>query len=211
MAENENRKKLVDLAASLFQRGYSCGGAGNISLRQQDDTVIGTPTGSSMGRLVAEELSLLTLEGRVLSGKKPSKEISFHLAAYRGRPEIGAVVHLHSTWLTALSCCEGLDRENALRPFTPYYVMRVGALPVLPYMKPGAAELPEAIRSLAEAGHRAILMGNHGVTVFGKDLEDAVNNAEELEETARLFFALDGKKINWLSEENIAELRTMGA
>lgn len=211
MNETAVRQQLAALGTSLFDRGYSCGGGGNISVKLADNTVIGTPTGSCLGRLDAAKLSKVDMENTLISGEKPSKEIAFHLAAYRANSEIGAVVHLHSTWLTALSCRKDLNMGNAIRPFTPYYVMRVKELPAIPYFKPGAKELPEVIGEMAAKKHRAILMQSHGVTVFGRDLEDAVNNAEELEETARLFFILGEENINWFDDAKITELKKMGA
>lgn len=81
-------------------------------------------------------------QGEWLSGDKPSKEVRFHLALYRNNPCCKAVVHLHSTWSTALSCLEGLDPQNVIRPFTPYVVMRMGDIPLVPYYRPGMTELP---------------------------------------------------------------------
>ena len=211
MDETAVRQPLAALGKSLFDRGYSCGGGGNISVKLADNTVIGTPTGSCLGRLDAAKLSKVDMDNTLIAGGKPSKEIAFHLAAYRANIEIGAVVHLHSTWLTALSCRKGLNMENAIRPFTPYYVMRVKELPAVPYFKPGAKELPEVIGEMAAKKHRAVLMQSHGVTVFGRDLEDAVNNAEELEETARLLFILGEENINWFDDAKITELKKMGA
>ena len=211
MDETAVRQQLAALGKSLFDRGYSCGGGGNISVKLADNTVIGTPTGSCLGRLDAAKLSKVDMDNTLIAGGKPSKEIAFHLAAYRANIEIGAVVHLHSTWLTALSCRKGLNMENAIRPFTPYYVMRVKELPAVPYFKPGAKELPEVIGEMAAKKHRAVLMQSHGVTVFGRDLEDAVNNAEELEETARLLFILGEENINWFDDAKITELKKMGA
>ncbi len=106
-------------------------------MRLDENRILVTPTGSSLGRLEADRLSVLDMQGNVLSGDKPSKESVFHLAMYQKNPACQAIVHLHSTYLTALSCLENLDTDNAMRAFTPYYVMRVGKLPVIPYYRPG--------------------------------------------------------------------------
>lgn len=207
MTERDYRAQLVALGASLFSRGYSVGGAGNISLLLPDGTVMATPTNSCLGRLGAEDLSIVAMDGTHLGGKEPTKELPLHLAIYRAKPECRAVVHLHSTHVTALSCTADLDHENALRPFTPYYVMKVGRLPVVPYYKPGAAELGAEAAKIAGRGD-AFLLANHGAVVCGPSLVDAVNNAEELEETAKLYFLLlsSGKPIRYLSEKEIAGL-----
>jgi ribulose-5-phosphate 4-epimerase/fuculose-1-phosphate aldolase len=206
MTEPEIRRQLVAMGRSLFDRGFSVGGAGNISLRLPDGGILMTPTNSSLGRLETDGLSKLDAAGRHVSGDRPSKEFELHLAMYGTRRDCGAVVHLHSTYLTALSCLNGLDPGNALRPFTPYYVMRVGSLPVIPYYMPAHPGIARDCAAMA-ASASAFLLANHGSVVIGKDLVEAVNNAEELEETAKLYFLLAGRDIRYLSEDEIAELR----
>lgn len=207
MTATSKAEQLCSLCRSLFERGYSVGGAGNVSVRLDDGGFLVTPTGGSLGRITPADLARIDAAGKPVAGPKPSKEFTFHQALFDCRPEAGAIVHLHSTYLTALSCLEDLPTDNALRPFTPYYVMRVGYLPVIPYYRPGA---PEIGRDLARAAGahpvNAFLLASHGVVVLGRDLEDAVNNAEELEETARLAFILRGEKIRYLTEVEIAEL-----
>lgn len=105
----------------VFQRGYATGSAGNLSLLLPDGNILATPTGSCLGNLDPQRLSKVDPQGEWLSGDKPSKEVRFHLALYRNNPCCKAVVHLHSTWSTALSCLEGLDPQNVIRPFTPMW------------------------------------------------------------------------------------------
>ncbi|ANG92883.2 aldolase [Enterobacteriaceae bacterium 155047] len=205
MNEKQLREDMVRYARSMFERGYSSGGAGNISLKLPDGNILATPTNSSFGDLDAEELSKVTMEGALLSGQKASKEVLMHLAMYRQRPQCGGIVHLHSPWLTALSCLPGIDPENALPPITPYYVMRVGKLPVVPYIRPGSPLIAEHVEKLA-GEHNAILLANHGPIISGKNIREAVFNAEELEETARLYFMLKPFGMNTLSTENVDEL-----
>lgn len=145
------------------------------------------------------------MQGELLSGQKASKEVLMHLAMYRQRPHCGGIVHLHSPWLTALSCLPGIDPENALPPITPYYVMRVGKLPVVPYIRPGSPIIAEHVEKLA-AEHNAILLANHGPIISGKTIREAVFNAEELEETAKLYFMLKPFGMNTLTQENVEEL-----
>ena len=208
MNEAQCRHELVRYARSLFERGYSSGGAGNISLKLADNTVLATPTNSSFGDLDADTLSKVTQEGEHISGEKPSKEILMHLAIYRQRPQCGAIVHLHSPWLTALSCLPGLDPANALPPVTPYYVMRVGKLPVIPYIRPGSPRIADEVEKLA-VDHNAMLLANHGPIISGKNIREAVFNAEELEETAKLYFILKPFGMNTLTTENVDELNAL--
>lgn len=209
MTELEQKIEMVNLARSLFERGYSVGGAGNLSVRLDDKRILVTPTGSSLGRLEADSLSVIDMAGKLLSGKKPSKESVFHLAMYKKNPDCHAIVHLHSTYLTALSCLKGLDPDNAIQAFTPYYVMRVGKLPVIPYYRPGDSHIARELSERALSG-KAFLLANHGVVVTGSDLMDAVDNTEELEETAKLYFLLQGQNIRYLTESEVADLENRG-
>ncbi|GKW03710.1 3-oxo-tetronate 4-phosphate decarboxylase [Pectobacterium versatile] len=203
--EQRAREEMVKLGASFFQRGYATGSAGNLSLLLDDGTLLATPTGSCLGELDAERLSKVSMSGEWISGDKPSKEVSFHLSIYRNDPECKAIVHLHSTYLTALSCLEGLDTQDAIKPFTPYVVMRVGKVPVVPYYRPGDARLGEDLAKLASR-YKAFLLANHGPVVTGKDLRAAADNMEELEETAKLIFILGDRKIRYLTADEITEL-----
>lgn len=209
MTDSELKTLMVQLGRSFYERGYTVGGAGNLSVRLNENRILVTPTGSSLGRLKAERLSVLDMDGHVLEGDKPSKESVFHLAMYRKNPECRAIVHLHSTYLTALSCLENLDPQNAMKAFTPYYVMRVGGLPVIPYYRPGSPRIAEELEARALSG-KAFLLANHGVVVTGEDLLDAADNAEELEETAKLFFLLQGKQIRYLTDDEVNELKNRG-
>ncbi|WP_300002235.1 3-oxo-tetronate 4-phosphate decarboxylase [uncultured Cedecea sp.] len=204
-SELQARLDMVKLGASFFQRGYATGSAGNLSLLLEDGNLLATPTGSCLGELSVDTLSKVTMSGEWLSGDKPSKEVSFHRAIYQNDPECKAIVHLHSTYLTALSCLEGLNTEDAIRPFTPYVVMRVGKVPVVPYYRPGDARLGEDLGKLASS-YKAFLLANHGPVVTGKNLRAAADNMEELEETAKLIFILGERKIRYLTESEIAEL-----
>lgn len=210
LEETVLRREMVDAGASFFQRGYATGSAGNLSLKLPDGNILTTPTGSSLGILDASSLSKISVAGEWLSGLKPSKEAAFHLSLYQNDPNCQAVVHLHSTYLTALSCRTDLDKQNAIRPFTPYVVMRMGNIPVVPYFRPGDARLGECLGELA-VRHNAFLLANHGSVVTGNSLREAANNAEELEETAKLMFILKEYDIRYLSDEEIHELRTLYA
>ncbi|TCJ98495.1 ribulose-5-phosphate 4-epimerase/fuculose-1-phosphate aldolase [Volucribacter psittacicida] len=209
MKEQQQKQQMVDLARSLFERGYSVGGAGNLSVRLDKQRILVTPTGSSLGRLQAERLSVLDMQGNLLEGDKPSKESVFHLAMYQNNPDCQAIVHLHSTYLTALSCLQELNPDNAMQAFTPYYVMRVGQLPLIPYYPPGDINIARELGERANTA-KAFLLANHGVVVTGSDLIDAVDNCEELEETAKLYFILQGQAIRYLSDDEVNFLKNRG-
>ena len=207
MTEIETRQLLTELAASLFARGFSVGSAGNISVKVEDGYLI-TPTNSSLGRLDPERISRLDATFRHISGDKPSKEVFMHRAFYTARPEAGAVVHLHSTQATAISCLPDVDQANPIPPLTPYFVMRVGrTMPIVPYYRPGDAAMEPAIHQAALSA-RAIRLANHGPVVSGKTLTDAVYAAEELEEAAKLFLLLRAHTARLLTPTQVDDLLT---
>lgn len=206
MDEKATRELLVRLSRSLFERGYSVGSAGNISVAV-DDGILMTPTNSCLGFLDADRISKLDRSGRHISGDKPSKEVFLHQAFYETRPSTGAVVHLHSTYATALSCLPDLDAQDCIAPLTPYVVIRVGQVRLLPYVRPGEPAMGEMIREL-QGKHAAVLLANHGPVVTAKDLTTAVYAAEELEETAKLLVLLRGQNPRLLTQTQIDELNT---
>ncbi len=209
MDETGARRLIVSLAGSLFARGFSAGSSGNISVRLDDGYLI-TPTNSCLGRLDADALSRLDAEFRHVAGAAPSKEVFMHRAFYRARPACGAVVHLHSTMATAVSCLPDMDAANPIPALTPYFVMRIGGrLPVLPYWRPGDPAIEPAILEAARDA-RAVLLANHGPVVSGASLTDAVYAAEELEEAARLFMVLRGMAPRSLTPTQVTELLPRG-
>ncbi|AVA24382.1 3-oxo-tetronate 4-phosphate decarboxylase [Rhizobium sp. NXC24] len=205
--ESTVREEIVRLSRSLFERGYSVGTAGNISAAV-DDGILMTPTNSSLGFLDPARISKLSRDGRHLSGDKPSKEIFLHHAFYETRPQTGAVVHLHSTFATALSCLTDIDPDDCIPPVTPYVVMRVGQVKLVRYVRPGDEKAGDLIREL-KGRYAAVLLANHGPVVTGKDIGSAVYAAEELEETSKLLVLLRGAPTRMLTEENVAELRAV--
>ena len=207
MSENSERDSICRLAKSLFDRGFTIGSSGNISVRLADGWLM-TPTGSSMGNLDPNEISKLDLNGNLISGKSPTKESFLHIAMYDERPDSRAVVHLHSTHSVAVSCLAGIDKKNVLPPITAYYVMKIGKLPLVPYFPPGDINLAKAVKEMA-SNHHAVLLANHGPVVAGKTLEDAVYAIEELEETARLFLLLRNMKTQYLNEKQVKTLEEL--
>jgi ribulose-5-phosphate 4-epimerase/fuculose-1-phosphate aldolase len=206
-AENKLREEIARLSKSLFDRGFSVGSAGNISAAVEDGILM-TPTNSCLGFLDPARISKLDRAGNHVSGDKPSKEVFLHRAFYETRPQAGAVVHLHSTFATALSCLADTDPDDCVPPLTPYVVMRVGKVKLLPYVKPGDERMGDMIRALG-GRHAAVLLANHGPVVSGRDIASAVYAAEELEETAKLLVLLRDAPKRLLTAENVAELNAV--
>lgn len=200
----DSRNELVRLAKSLHQRGLTRGTSGNLSVRVAGGMLI-TPTNASLGDLTADDLAMVSDTGEHLSGARPSKEAFLHLAMYRARPEDRAAVHLHSTYATALSCLKDLNDDDALPPLTAYFAMKVARLVRLPYFAPGDHGLAKTAQQAA-ASSSALLLANHGPIVSAPSLSQAVDAVEEVEETARLFFILQGRPTRPLRPAQAARL-----
>jgi ribulose-5-phosphate 4-epimerase/fuculose-1-phosphate aldolase len=128
-----------------------------------------------------------------------------HAAFYDTRSAAGAVVHLHSTHSVALSMLPEVDPEDFLPPLTPYAVMQLGRVKLLPFFRPGDPAMGAAVRGLA--GKRsAVMLANHGPVVAGKDAEAACNAIEELEATAKLALLTRGLGARALSAAQVAEV-----
>jgi ribulose-5-phosphate 4-epimerase/fuculose-1-phosphate aldolase len=198
------RDTIIAAARSIFGRRLSHGNTGNISMRAGEHILV-TPTGSSLGTVTAEDLSLIDTNGRLLEGRKPSKEAFLHAAMLRSRNDSVAVIHTHSTYSAAVSCLAGLDPDDALPPLTAYFAMRVGRLPLLPYFAPGDRDIEDVAHRLA-VHHSALLLSNHGPIVAGGTMLEAMDALEELEETAKIFLLLQGLNTRPLTAEQRSSL-----
>lgn len=201
------REEITWWGRSLFERGLTSGTSGNISVRCAEGYLM-TPTNSCLGRLDPARLSLLDASWRHIGGDEPTKEIALHRPFYAARADVGAVVHLHSTYSTALSCRSDIDTGDALRAATPYVVMKIGTVQVLPYARPGSDLLEPRIAELARTCP-GVLLGNHGPIVAGGTLQAAASALEELEEAAKLSFVLQGLPVRHLTAEEIDELKAV--
>lgn len=207
MRDNALREQMCLLAKSMFERGLTGGSTGNISARTEDGGLIVSPTGTSFGRLDPARLSRFDSAGQFVSGDKPTKEMPLHSAFYDTRGSAGAVVHLHSCHSVAWSMMPEVDQDNFLPPLTPYSIMKLGKVKLLPFFLPGDPAMGEAVRGLA--GKRsAVMLANHGPVVAGKDVEAACNAIEELEDTARLAMMLRGVEARMLSQEDVQAIVT---
>jgi ribulose-5-phosphate 4-epimerase/fuculose-1-phosphate aldolase len=204
-AEARLRESLCGLAASLFQRGLTHGSTGNISARCEDGGLLVSPTGTSFGRLDPARLARFDAAGRQVGGDPPTKEMPLHRAFYDTRSATGAVVHLHSCHSVALSTLPADDPQNWLPPVTPYAIMQLGKVTLLPYFRPGDAAMGDAVRGL-NGKRAAVMLANHGPVVAGKTPEAACNAVEELEATARLALMLRGLPARALDPAQIADL-----
>lgn len=202
MTDTQLRETICDIARSLFERGLTHGSTGNISARTEDGGLLVSPTGTSFGRLDPARLSHFDAAGRLIAGDPPTKEMPLHAAFYETRRSAGAVVHLHSTHAVALSMLPEADPDDFLPPITPYAIMKLGRVKLLPFFLPGDPAMGDALRGLA--GRRsAVMLANHGPVVAAKDVEAASAAIEELEETARLTLLLRGMQPRMLTRDQV--------
>ena len=202
MTETKLRETICLLAKSMFDRGLTGGSTGNISARTEDGGLLVSPTGTSFGRLDPARLSRFDVNGNFVSGDQPTKEMPLHSAFYETRSTAGAVVHLHSCHSVALSMMPDVDPDNFLPPMTPYSIMKLGKVTLLPFFMPGDPAMGDAVRCLA--GKRsAVMLANHGPVVAGKDIEAACNAIEELEDTAKLAIMMRGYEAKMLTPEQV--------
>lgn len=206
-AEAAARDALVSAARHLAAAGLSPGSSGNLSVRL-GSRILATPTGSALRSVTAAELAVTPATNA--DTPRPTKELPLHAAMYAAHPEAAAVIHLHSPYATALACLPPDDRGfAALPPFTPYRVMRLGDVPLVPYSAPGSAELAAGVAERA-AGHPVLLLANHGPIVASTDLDAAIDLAEELETAAQLTLLLRQTPAVRLPESAVSVLRPPG-
>lgn len=223
LTEDHARAEICRVGRSLFERGYVHATAGNISVRLADGYLI-TPTDACLGALQSERLAKLDLQGQQLSGDRASKTIVLHRRIYEASAataaSAGCVIHTHSTHLVACSLQAGaaMPNDELLPALTPYFVMKVGRVPHIPYHRPGAPEaaqaVVEAIERYAAAARpiRAVMLARLGPNVWHESPAAAMATLEELEETAQLWNLCRHQPPAPLSEDQIEELRqTFGA
>jgi 3-dehydro-4-phosphotetronate decarboxylase len=211
MNETELRQEICRVGRSLFERGYVHSTAGNISVRLTDGFLI-TPTDACLGFLKPEALSKVGPDGVQLSGDRASKTLTLHRRIYTADADAACVIHTHSTHLVALTLTGIWKREDVLPPLTPYYVMKVGHVPLIAYHRPGDSMVgdlvAQAIETMRSQGTpiRAVMIERLGPNVWHNTPAAAMAALEELEETARLWL-LTGRKPEPLTAEQIDQLR----
>lgn len=205
------REEICRVGASLFARGYVHATAGNISVRLDDGFLI-TPTDACLGALDPARLARLDAQGRQIDGERASKTLALHRRIYGADAGARCVIHSHSTHLVALTLAGVWSADDIVPPITPYYVMKVGHVPLIPYHRPGDPAAADAVAAriaaalAAGAPIRAVMLDRLGPNVWHESPASAMAVLEELEETARLWL-LTGRSATPLAEERIEELR----
>jgi ribulose-5-phosphate 4-epimerase/fuculose-1-phosphate aldolase len=211
MTESALRDEICRVGRSLFERGYVHATAGNISARLDDGFLI-TPTDACLGTLEPARLARVGADGVQLAGDRASKTLALHRHIYGADADARCVIHTHSTHLVALTLAGVWRPTDIVPPITPYFVMKVGHVPLIPYQRPGHPAVGELVAAaIAEHGRRgltlrAVMLDRLGPNVWGATPAAAMATLEELEETARLWL-LSGRSAAPLAEAQLQELR----
>ncbi len=200
--EKEARKELVQWGKELYNQGLVKGSGGNLSIRLSDGTVLLTPTGFFLGHMTEECISKCDMDGNLLEGNKPTKEVPLHLAVYKTRPNVNAVCHTHS--VNAVVYASSHDPGEFMPICTPSVAAKVGRIEIKGYARPGSEELGQFVEEGLKKSN-AVLLANHGVVAVGKNMEMAVSMANEVENNA-ILLTLAGDRMKPLKEADIAVL-----
>ena len=206
------REEICRVGASLFQRGYVHATAGNISVRTDSGYLI-TPTDACLGQLDPARLAEVDDAGQQTSGDRASKTLALHRRIYAADPAARCVIHSHSTHLVALTLAGVHSVDDIVPPITPYFVMKVGHVALIPYHRPGdpaaADAVAQRITAMAAAGTpiRAVMLDRLGPNVWHASPAEASAVLEELEETARLWL-LTRAQPTPLTDTQLDELRS---
>ncbi len=204
--EQKFRKEIVYTNRVCVESGLIRSSDGNISIRLEDDRFLVTPSGLYKRRLKSKQLLIVNHQGEIIKGQgslKPSSELLMHLEAYRQREDIGAVLHAHPPYSTALTIA-GISFPTDI---VPEVLALLGEVPAAPYATPGTQDLALSISDLIKA-HNAIRLSNHGSLTVGKTLEEALLALERMELAAQLYYlAHNLGKIMPLPEEEIKRLK----
>ncbi len=212
MTENQLRDEICRVGKSLFDRAYVHATAGNISARLGDGGHLITPTDACLGTLDPARLALVDAGGTQRSGDPASKTLALHRHIYAAAPDAACVIHTHSSHLVALTLQGVWSDADILPPITPYFVMKVGHVPLISYHRPGDPQVGELvaqrIKSAAGAAKpiRAVMLDRLGPNVWHQSPAQASAVLEELEETAKLWLRCEPKPAP-LSDAQIDELR----
>lgn len=207
------RDEICRVGRSLFERGLAHGSAGNISARlPRDGGTLITPTDACLGFLESERLAHVGADGVQRGGDKASKTLALHRRIYEADEQAGCVIHTHSHHLVLLTLRGVWRRDDIVPALTPYQVMKVGPVPLVPYALPGSPEVAEQVAALIAAHAargvrlKAVMCERLGPQVWHTDLPHAMATLEELEESARLWLASDCRA-EPLEASRIDELR----
>ena len=178
----------------VFERGLASSTGGNISCRAGESVLISTH-GSCLGDLDEASTVSVSLGGELLQSRRPSSELPVHLEIYRQFPGVGGIVHGHSPYAVAASTLLELSDDDALPAYSAGYLIRVGSLPLIPFIESGSPALAHRVaEAIGRSGH-AVLIRNHGFFAVGGDLAEAFYTADELQDALRVYMFSSGQAV----------------
>lgn len=203
---SEIKEEIIKVGRLLHQKGFISASDGNISVKLDDERILTTPTGLSKGFLTKEQLVVVDMEGKKVSGSlNPSSEILMHLCVYEERKDVNAVIHAHPPISTAFSIA-GVSLAKCI---LPEVVCTLGAIQTTDYATPGTQEVPNVIRELIK-NHDALILDRHGTLTVGKELFDAYMKVEKVEHTAQVTLAARQLgEVRLLPEEEVGKLEEL--
>lgn len=203
MSERQSRKDIVRFGEMIHRQCLVSATDGNISVRLNDHTILATPSGVSKGMMQPDQMVIVDMQGKRLSGKmEVSSEIAMHLTIYRMRPDVNSVVHAHPPTATGFAAC-GMALDE---PICSEVIITLGAVPLAEYATTGTPELSDSLMPYIP-DYDAILMANHGVVTYGRDLMAAFLKMEAVEHFAKIMLtAQQLGRPQYLSKEEIKKL-----
>ncbi len=187
MSSSDKVEALITYSRILYERKLLHATGGNTSVRDGDFVFI-SQTGAELGSLTEKEVVKVDLDGNILAGEAPSKEMGMHLAMYRARPDAGAVIHAHPTFAITHSTMVKEETDNSIPPYTAAFYVRAGRVPMIPYHPSGSHSLHLAVEALA-AKYHALLLRQHGMLVAGANMAETLGMVEEIEQCCQISVA----------------------
>jgi len=203
VSEFKIKEQMCDIGRRIWTKGFCAGNEGNHSYRISDNRILCTPTGISKGNLKPDDICTVDLEGKQVAGKlKRTSEILLHLAIYKARPDIKAVVHSHPPHATAFAIAN-VELPTCIHPEAEVFL---GAVKTAKYVTPGDTRLGESILPFVKDSN-TILLQNHGTVTFDKDLEGAYYKLEIVDAYARIL--LLAKQIGSIRPLDAGEMKEL--
>src|SRR6476619_7441594 len=182
VSEWKLKEQMCDIGRRIWLKGFCAGNEGNHSYRLSEDRILCTPSLISKGNLKPDDICTVDLEGKQVAGKrKRTSEILMHLAIYKARPDVKAVIHSHPPHATAFAIAD-IELPTCIHPEAEVFL---GPVKTAKYVTPGDTRLGESIKPFIKESN-TILLGNHGVVCYGPDLEDAYYKLEIVDAYARI-------------------------
>lgn len=203
MNEYKLKELICAIGRRVYDRGFAAANDGNISIRLNDKEVLCTPTMICKGFMKPDDLCVVDYEGKQLRGRKRrTSEILLHLAIYKARPDVNAVVHCHPPHATAFAVAQ----EPIPKCILPEVEVFLGEVPMARYETPGTQKFAETVLPFVKDCN-TIILANHGTVSFGPDLEKAYWNTEIVDSYCRiLILAKQLGRVNYFTEEQTREL-----